>query len=80
LIASLAIFGWLWFGKSNSPNGLLFLNFVALTAGSRLFLEAYRGDSVLAFGEFRPAQIVAWGVLAVVLFVSESLRRQSKSQ
>ena len=80
LIASLAIFGWLWFRKLDIPNGLLFFNFVALTAGARLFLEAFRGDSTLVLGEFRLAQIVAWGILLVAFFVSESVRRQSENQ
>jgi len=73
LIASLIIFGVVWFHKSDSPQGLLFINFTALTAGSHLFLDAFRGDSSLAFGGFRLAQIIAWALLAVSLFVSESI-------
>ncbi len=79
LLASLLIFGWLWFRKTNSPSGILFLTFAALTAGARLFLEAFRGDSTLVFGEFRLAQIAAWVVLAVVFFVSESIRQREKA-
>jgi phosphatidylglycerol:prolipoprotein diacylglycerol transferase len=79
LIASIFIFSLLWFRKSDSPNGLLFLNFVALTAGSRLFLEAFRGDSILVLGEFRLAQIAAWAVVAIVFFVSESIRQREKA-
>ena len=60
LIASLLIFGWIWFRKTDSPPGILFLNFAASTAAARLFLEAFRGDSTLVFGEFRLAQVVAW--------------------
>lgn len=73
LIASLVIFGLIWFRKSELSSGTLFLNFTALTAGARLFLEAFRWDSVLIFGGFRLAQVVAWVVLAVALFVNESL-------
>jgi len=80
LIASVAIFSWLWFRRTDSINGLLFLNFSALTAGARLFLEAFRGDSTLIFSEFRLAQIAAWGILLAVLLASESIRRQSQSQ
>ncbi|MBV6452514.1 MAG: Prolipoprotein diacylglyceryl transferase [Anaerolineales bacterium] len=65
LIAALIIFGIIWFRKTNISPGVLFLDFVALTAGARLFLEAFRGDSVLVFGEFRLAQIVAWTALAI---------------
>ena len=72
LLASLVIPGILWFRKTDSPPGAFFLHFTALTAGARLFLEAFRGDSTLVFGEFRLAQIVAWTVLAFVLFRIES--------
>jgi len=75
LIAALIIFGLLWFRKSDFPAGILFLNFTALTAGARLFLEAFRGDSTLVFGEFRLAQVIAWAVLAVALFASNSIRQ-----
>lgn len=78
LLASLLIFGWLWSRKADSQNGLLFLNFTALSAGARLFLEAFRGDSTLVFGGLRLAQIAAWTVLAVVFFVSESIRQREK--
>ncbi len=79
LIASIVIFGILWFQKSDSRPGIPFLSFAALTAGSRLFLEAFRGDSTLVFGEFRLAQIVAWVVLAGALIVSESIQKQQQS-
>jgi len=80
LIASLAIFGWLWLRQSDSLHGLLFLNFITLTAGARLFLEAFRGDSTLVFGEFRLAQVVAWGVLLIAFLASEAIRRQRQNQ
>jgi phosphatidylglycerol:prolipoprotein diacylglycerol transferase len=76
LIASLTVFGYLWFQKSDSRPGILFFTFAALTAGSRLFLEAFRGDSTLLFGEFRLAQVVAWVVLAISFFASESLNHK----
>ena len=79
LIASLFIFGWIWFRKSDSSGGILFLNFVALTAGARLFLEAFRGDSTLALGDFRLAQIVAWIILLAVIIASESIHRREKA-
>ncbi len=71
LIASLLIFGWIWFRKADSSPGSLFLTFAALTAAARLFLEAFRGDSTLIFGGLRLAQIVAWIVLAAALIASE---------
>jgi phosphatidylglycerol:prolipoprotein diacylglycerol transferase len=79
LIASFVIFGWLWFRKTDSPSGILFLNFVALTAGARLFLEAFRGDSTLVFGEFRLAQIVALTVLAILFLVRETSFQQKNN-
>ncbi len=75
LIASLLIFGWTWFRKTDSPPGMLFLTFAALTTAARLFLEAFRGDSTLIFGGLRLAQVIAWGVLAAALIASESIRR-----
>ena len=74
LIASLLIFGLIWFQKLDSPAGSEFLLFAALMAGVRLFLEAFRGDSTLIFGGIRLAQILAWIVLAFALFTSESLQ------
>jgi len=78
MLASLVIFGLIWFHKSGSPTGILFLNFTALTAGARLFLEAFRGDSVLVFGGLRLAQITAWVLLAFALFAGESIRVKKK--
>ena len=76
LIASLLIFAWLYFKKTDSPPGISFLTFTALTAGSRLFLEAFHGDSALVFGELRLAQISTWLILAVALMASESIRHK----
>jgi phosphatidylglycerol:prolipoprotein diacylglycerol transferase len=79
LIASLLIFGWIWLRKADSRPGILFLTFAALTAGGHLFLEAFRGDSTLIFGGLRLAQVIAWIVLAVTLWASESPRRVAKT-
>jgi len=76
LIASLIIFGLIWFRKTNSQAGFDFLFFVALTAGARLLLEAFRGDSILIFRGIRLAQVIAWILLAVSLLVSEVIRRE----
>lgn len=74
LIASLLIFGVMWAHKPDSPPGIVFLHFTVLTAGTRLFLEVFRADSVLVLGEFRLAQIVAWVILASALLAIESIR------
>lgn len=78
-IASLLVFGILWSRKNNSTAGSNFLFFTALTAGVRLFLEAFRGDSIILFGGIRQAQLVAWLVLAFSLIASESLHSTEKA-
>jgi prolipoprotein diacylglyceryltransferase len=47
--------------------GKRFLTLVAMAAGSRLLLEAFRGDSQLIFQNLRAAQVIAWIVLAIAL-------------
>ena len=49
--------------------GNTFLTFIALTAFSRLVLEAFRGDSILIGSGYRAAQIFAWAVLAFCLYL-----------
>ncbi len=76
LIASLIIFALIWYRKSDSPAGTLFLTFTALIAGTSLFLEAFRGDSTLVFGGFRLTQVIAWLILVVALIRSEKIKQQ----
>jgi prolipoprotein diacylglyceryltransferase len=78
-IVSLLIFGFIWLRRSSVPAGSDFVLFAALTSGTRLFLETFRGDSVLIFGGLRSAQLVAWIVLALALFASESIHREEKA-
>lgn len=73
LVASLAIFGLIWFRKSELFPGALFLYFTALSAGARLFLETFRGDSALILDGFRQEQIVAWLTLAATLIAYDRL-------
>lgn len=75
--ASLLIFALIWSRRLESRSGSVFLLFTALTAGSRLFLEAFRGDSTLIFGGIRLGQVLAWLILALALLASESVRRVS---
>jgi prolipoprotein diacylglyceryltransferase len=49
--------------------GNYFLTFIALTAFSRLFLEAFRGDSMLVGGGLRGVQLLAWVVLAICFLI-----------
>lgn len=80
LIASLLIFVVIWFRKSTIPPGASFLLFVVLAAGSRLFLEAFRGDSTLILGGLRLAQVIAWAVLAAALITAEWMRVREEQQ
>jgi phosphatidylglycerol:prolipoprotein diacylglycerol transferase len=66
LAAVLILWGTWSFGRSARPRpgGARFLTFLALSAGARLFLEAFRGDSTLLPGGLRLAQVLAWLVLA----------------
>lgn len=79
LIGALIIFGLLWFRKTDSPPGMLFLNFTALTTGARLFLEAFRGDSILVFSQFRLAQASAWIILLTIFMLKETTISKSQS-
>lgn len=79
LLASLLILGLIWFQGTDLPPGILFLRFTAWTAGARLFLEAFRGDSTLIFGGLRLAQVVAWAILALALFALGRVRENKSN-
>lgn len=80
LIASMLILAFLWFRKPGSFPGSDFLLFTALTAGARLILEVFRGDSVLVINGIRSAQLIAWLILAATLIASEILRARAKAK
>lgn len=70
ILAAVAIFAIVWkqpFGRSG--DGLNFLLVVALTATARVYLEAFRGDSVIWLGGFRSAQVVGLLVLGGCLWL-----------
>lgn len=48
--------------------GLNFLLTIALFSASRVFLEAFRGDSIFLVGGFREAQVIALMLMAVSLY------------
>ncbi|RME86995.1 MAG: hypothetical protein D6770_10510 [Anaerolineae bacterium] len=80
-VAALGILGYVWWwGRGVAPSGVLFLRFVALTAGARLFLEAFRGDSILLAGGLRLAQVLAWLVLAIALAGLEYLHQREETK
>lgn len=69
ITASLILIAILILDRSgwSESSGILFLAFLSLTSASRIFIEAFRGDSILISGGFRLAQVVAWLVLAACL-------------
>jgi phosphatidylglycerol---prolipoprotein diacylglyceryl transferase len=69
-LAAALIFCLLWFKRHDSRPGLLFLMYSALTAGSIVFLSAFRGDLTLVFNGIKQEQLFALAFLAAsfVLF------------
>ncbi len=67
ILAGTITLGVIWLQGSASRPGRRFLLLIALTAASRLIIEAFRGDSTLVFGGLRVAQILAWIALAAAL-------------
>ncbi len=69
-VAALIIF-ILW--KTGSPksraSGLSFLQVVTLSAGARIFLEAFHGDSLIWPGGFRAAQMMGLIILTVAIYL-----------
>jgi phosphatidylglycerol:prolipoprotein diacylglycerol transferase len=58
---------WPGRGKEHSKPGEAFLQFISYSAMARLFLEAFRGDSLVTIFNLRVAQIIAWIILAISL-------------
>ncbi len=57
-------------GKTHSRvAGETFWRFLALSAGARLLIEGWRGDSMVLSGGIRVAQLAAWGILALSLWM-----------
>ncbi|MBC8503946.1 MAG: prolipoprotein diacylglyceryl transferase [Anaerolineales bacterium] len=57
-------------GKRGSMvGGRSFWLFLSLSAGARLFLEGFRGDSLTLANGMRIAQVIAWVVLTVSLWM-----------
>ncbi|RPI32834.1 MAG: hypothetical protein EHM70_07865 [Chloroflexota bacterium] len=60
-------------------DGARFLNFIAMSAGARLFLEAFRENSLRLAGGMRAAQVISWVLLAACLWILGSFpNRQIK--
>lgn len=70
-LASLLIFGLIWFKKHDPRPGILFLTFATLTAASQLFIQSFRGDSTLILNGLNQGQVIAWVVLAICFTLFE---------
>ena len=70
-LASILIFGLVWFQKQNPRPGILFLTYAALTSASALFIQAFRGDSTMIFNSLRQEQVIAWAALVVIFILFE---------
>jgi len=69
VLAALAVFALAWKRPLGIGGGLNFLLVVALSAAARIFLEAFRGDSMVWAGGFRAAQVVGLLALAACLWL-----------
>jgi phosphatidylglycerol---prolipoprotein diacylglyceryl transferase len=79
VLASFLIFILLWVKRPNPRPGVDFLIFVTLTAGSQLFLSAFRGDSTLILNGLHREQVLAWVALAICFVLFELRLRQPKN-
>lgn len=68
-LAALVIFGLVWRWRIRmTGSGLNFVRVVSLSAVAYIFLEAFRGDSVLWISGFRAVQVVGVATLAICLW------------
>jgi phosphatidylglycerol:prolipoprotein diacylglycerol transferase len=77
-LAAVSIAFIVWPGSwlmRDKPAGSIFLSFIALSAGARLFLEAFRGDSLVFGNKLRGSQIIAWLILALSLWLLGKVRQ-----
>jgi phosphatidylglycerol:prolipoprotein diacylglycerol transferase len=81
ILLAAGIFLIVWFRPLGSAGqGVNFLTVVALSAAARIFLEAFRGDSLIWSGGFRAAQIVGLVILATALFIMKAWAQPQKPQ
>lgn len=79
ILAGLGIFYLVWKRPLGDRGmGLNFLWLVALSAGARLYLEAFRGDSLIWPGSFRAAQVISLITLAITLCAMHIWARATK--
>ncbi|MCB0103639.1 MAG: prolipoprotein diacylglyceryl transferase [Anaerolineales bacterium] len=64
---------------ANAP-GVRFIQFVALTAIAQVFLEAFRGDSVLWLDGYRAAQVIGLIVLVCCIVLMRQWERMEQDE
>ncbi len=75
MFLAVVVFILLWRYRKHSPfPGFIFLAWLALVALARLFLEAFRGDSVIVAGGIRQAQLAAMVALLLALWLMRQWR------
>lgn len=75
-IASILIFGLLWFKRQDPRPGILFLTYAALTTGLIVFLAAFRGDQTLILNGIKQEQLLALAMLAMSFILFEYRLKQ----
>ena len=75
-LASVLIFVLVWAKKPNLIPGMDFLIFASATAGTRLFLSAFRGDDTLILNGMHREQVLAWIALSICFALFESRLKQ----
>jgi phosphatidylglycerol:prolipoprotein diacylglycerol transferase len=79
IILAVLIFFILWRIRTwDTFPGFAFLSWIAMSAGARLFLEAFRGDSVIILGGIRSAQVVSMVVLLMAMWGLHMLGRNQE--
>jgi phosphatidylglycerol:prolipoprotein diacylglycerol transferase len=85
ILAGCVILGIIWPRRGNSNAvqripGETIIGFVALSAGTWLFLEAFRGDSNVLTNGIRTSQIFAWLLLAISMWVFGKFHQQESKE
>jgi len=76
-VAALIVFViWKMIPTESQSSGFSFLQVVALSAGARIFLEAFRGDSLIWPGGFRAAQVIALMILTVAIYLARQWEKE----
>ena len=78
IVAALGILFFVGLREPSNSAGTQILAFTAWTSATYLFLEAFRGDSIIVLGYLRLGQLLAWTILAAALIGVERLQLARK--